>query len=204
MQHPLSSKYVVIFISSFYSQLLVYFIDLLSWFAWLVSLYGPKRSPEFGNFQPFPLCYFNREGGKNLCPIFACPVIYRTKEIWAVCYLTGCGVGVSVRMWERGCLNQSETEYIQIMIPNFRRFHFLFLTESLYQKGSAKDVSEYFRIGKNEVTCCSLPAWCIFFWPPPYYDAAPHFARQVVKGKIAGKYSNAVNHNFFCRNPIPY
>ena len=96
------------------------------------------------------------------CPIFACPVIYRTKEIWAVCYLTGCGVGVSVRMWERGCLNQSETEYIQIMIPNFRRFHFLFLTESLYQNGSAKDVSEYFRIGKNEVTCCSLPAWCIF------------------------------------------
>ena len=71
-----------------------------------------------------------------------------------------------MRMWERGCLNQSETEYIQNMIPNFRRFHFLFLTEILYQKGSAKDISEYFRIGKNEVTCCSLPAWCIFSGHP--------------------------------------
>ena len=111
------------------------------------------------------LCYFNRGRGKNSCPILARPVIYRTKEIWAVFYLTGCGVGVSVRMWGRGCLNQSETEYIQNMIPNCRRFHFLFLTESLYQKGSAKAISEYFRIGKNEVTCCSLPA------------------RQVVKGK---------------------
>ena len=48
--------------------------------------------------------------------------------------------------------NQSETEYIQIMIPNFRRFHFLLLTESLYQKGSAKAIPEYFRIGENEVT----------------------------------------------------
>ena len=76
-----------------------------------------------------------------------------------------------MRMWEGGgggggCLNQSETEYIQIMILNFRRFHFLFLTESLYQKGSAKDISEYFRIGKNEVTCCSLPA-CVFFLATP-------------------------------------
>ena len=78
---PLSSKYVVIFISSFYSQLLVYFIDLLPWFAWLVSLYGPIRSPEFGNFRPSPLCYFNWEGGKNSCPVLARPVIHRTKGI---------------------------------------------------------------------------------------------------------------------------
>ena len=121
-----------------------------------------------------------------------------------VIYLTGCGVGVSVRMWERGCLNQSETEYIQIMIPNFRRFHFLFLTESLYQKGKCK---RYFWVFSNRQKWGNLlftARMVYFFWPPPYYDATSHFARQVVKGKIAGKYSNAVNHNFFCRNPIPY
>ena len=140
------------------------------WFISLISFPGLRGLFPFtalnvhlnlAIFNHSLLCYFNWEGGKNSCPILARPVIYRTKEIGAVCYLTGCGVGVSVRMWGRGCLNQSETEYIQIMIPNFSRFHFLYLTESLYQKGSAKAISEYFRIGKNEVTCCSLPAWCI-------------------------------------------
>ena len=33
-----------------------------------------------------------------------------------------------------------------------------------------------------------------FFRPPPYYNAASHFAREVVKSKIAGKSSNEVNH----------
>ena len=98
--------------------------------------------------------------------------------------------------------NQSETEYIQIMIQNFRRSQFHFLTESLYQKGSAKAIPEYFRIGENEITCCSLPAWCIFSSHP--LITTSHFTRQVVKFKIAGKPSNKVKHIIsFAEFPYP-
>ena len=66
-QHPLSSKYVVIFISSFYSQLLVYFIDLLSWFAWLVSLYGPKRSCDLSDKRDLSSLLSDWVWGRGIC-----------------------------------------------------------------------------------------------------------------------------------------
>ena len=64
---------------------------------------------------------------------------------------------VSVRMWGEvfeTCTftNQIKSNQIRLCSPIFVHFTSFFFTESLYQKGSAKAIPEYFRIGENEVT----------------------------------------------------